>query len=671
VAGAGTGKTRTVTHRIAHAVASGQIDPRSALAITHSRKAATELAARLARLGVATVDARTFHAAGLRVAGQFWSRTGRAGGSPKVASERETWGLWRNALRTASSGEPDTAVLRDVMDEVGWARSQLVGISDYPAAALSADRHPGVSGATVIDAWTLFSQAKSRLGIVDFGDLLEIATDLLVGHVDVAERVRRRWSYVTVDEYQDTDPAQQRLLDAVLGAGDDLCVVGDPRQAIYSWKGADAGYLSGFAERYPSAQVFELTRNYRSSPQILEWANRIAAGGRSRPLVATRPDGPAPQVRRCDDEGAETRWVVARAARAMAAGTAASEIAVLYRFNATQARFEAAFAEADIAAAAEDTTFFDRPEVKVVLAAVEQAARRQPDQPGLAVLESSLKIAGFDRDAPPAGQGAARARWETHHALLDLVASWPEAAVADAASLLRHLEQLAARTHEPRGAGVTLATLHRAKGLEWDVVFVVGAHDGAIPASYATTPEAQAEEERLLHVAMTRARRELHLTWAATNARSWTNRPSPFFDRLPGRRGSAPPSPRSGQLRSGRPVASKGREIASMRSAPSGTTVECPHCTEPLKGISARRLGVCGHCVAHVPGATGQRARALAEIVERAAAALGVPGEQLVTPSGLLRLLDQRPGTAGEICATPGVKLPHEWARQVADITGP
>ncbi len=454
VAGAGTGKTRTVTHRLAHAVRSGQLDPRQALAITHSRKAAAELGARLAQLGVAAVDARTFHAAGLRVAGQFWPRTGRPGPSPRVASDRDTWGLWRDAVRATGPGEADPATVRDVVDEVGWARSRLVGMDGYPAAAAASSRHPGISPERVVAAWCSFSHAKNRLGLVDFADLLDIAADLLVGDAEVAARVRRRWSHVTVDEYQDTDPAQQRLLDAILGPGDDVCVVGDPRQAIYSWKGADPSYLADFTRRYPAAQRFELTRNYRSSPQILQWANRIAVDRRARPLVATRGPGPVPRVRRCADESAEAAWVVAQAAQAVAAGTPASEIAVLYRFNSTQARFEAAFAQGNLAAVvADDTTFFERPDVQAVVAAFTEASRARPDQPGLPLLESALAQLGFRPDAPPPGQGAARARWEAQQALLDLVGSWPEALGADATTLLAQLPRMAGRRGDPSVGG--------------------------------------------------------------------------------------------------------------------------------------------------------------------------------------------------------------------------
>jgi DNA helicase-2/ATP-dependent DNA helicase PcrA len=686
IAGAGTGKTRTVTHRIAHAVASGHVDARTVLAITHSRKAATEMAERLVQLGVAAVDSRTFHAAGLRVAGQFWSATGRQGASPTVISGQQEWRMWRDALRALSRADPDNAAVRDVMDEVGWARSRLVGPDRYPVAA-AADRHPGIDADLVVTAWAGYDQAKSARAVVDFADLLEIAADLLTGDADVAARVRRRWSYVTVDEYQDTDPAQQRLLDAILGGAKEVCVVGDPRQAIYSWKGADPSYLRGFTRRYPTSQLFALTRNYRSTPQILEWANRIAVDQRGRRLVATRPSGPAPRITPCEDESSEAAWVVTRAIQAMAAGTPPAEIAILYRFNATQARFEAALAQADIAAVvAGDTTFFDRPEVTAALASFDQSARSRPDQPGVALFQSTMQRAGFDRDAPPAGQGAARARWESQQALLDLVESLPGA--GDASSVWQQLERLAARTHGPRAAGVTLASLHRAKGLEWDVVFIVGAHDGAIPASYATTTEAKDEEERLFHVGVTRARRELFVTWSATSARGWVNRPSPYLDLLPSRRPTPTSSPRKrasgtstaergGRDRTGRDGGGRdsgGRNGAGRGrvSLPGGaaSSADCPHCTEPLRGVSARRLGVCAHCVTRAPGPVGDRARAVVELVDQAARMLGRPADGLVSPAGLLHLLDRRPASVDEIGATAGVELPVDWAQKLADVLG-
>jgi len=488
---------------------------------------------------------------------------------------------------------------------------------------------------------------------------LDIASDL-VQDQEVSEKVRHRWAHVTVDEYQDTDPSQQRLLDAIVGDGQDICVVGDPRQAIYSFKGADQSYLTGFARRYPHAKVFNLTRNYRSVPPVLDLANRLARGRDAKLLVATRSGGPQPKVTALDTEHGEASWVAGAAQRAIAAGTPASEIAVLYRFNATQARFEAAFAQAGIATVvAEDSTFFDRDEVRAVLVHFRRAAHAEPGANGLEVLVSVLARAGFDRDRPPSGLGAARARWESQQALLELVEASSGARSADARTLLAEINDLAARTHGPRTKGVTLATLHKAKGLEWDVVFLVGMTDGVIPSSYADNSQDLAEEERLLHVGVTRARHELHLTWAASNARGWTNRPSPFLDQV-----AVPPARHEQRQARAQAVGRK----ASAVGATVFSGAECPHCTAPLKGIAARRLGVCAHCVMSIPGKTGQRARALASVVNAAARNSGLATDQLVGPNAMLRLLDQCPGTADGVSATSGVRLCGQWAEAAAEV---
>ena len=223
IAGAGTGKTRTVTHRLAQGVSTGAIDPRHALAITHSKKAAAELRGRLGHLGVQSVDARTFHSAGLRVASEHWALTGRPEPAPGVMSEREEGRLWGDAIRRAIGRDPDKETFRDVRDDVAWARSSLLSPEAYARVAQQAGRGTGLGPATVARCWELFTSAKTKAGRLDFADLVEIAASLIEQHSSVAEAVRQRWAHVTVDEYQDTDPAQQRLLDAIMGDGrDDL-----------------------------------------------------------------------------------------------------------------------------------------------------------------------------------------------------------------------------------------------------------------------------------------------------------------------------------------------------------------------------------------------------------------------------------------------------------------
>ncbi len=657
IAGAGTGKTRTVTHRLAYGVVAGTVEPGTALAVTHSRKAAGELGQRMRDLGVVGVDSRTFHSAALWVARRHWRFMQRPEPAPNVMGDREEWRLWRDCVRDVLGHEPDTAEVRDVLDEVGWARSLLVSVEDYPAAALLAGRHSTMPAEDVARCWRRSAAARARSGRVDFSDLLEIAVALIDGQPEVADSVRRRWSHITVDEYQDTDPLQQSLLESILGARRDICVVGDPRQAIYSWKGADPNFLTGFPGRYPDAKVFNLSYNYRSSSQILAWANQLASSRNVKPLVATKPAGPRPTFKSFDDEQTESAAVALAAKRAIAAGTPASEVAVLYRFNSAQARFEASFARAGVpAVVADDVTFFEREEIRAVLVPFGQAARADPERGGLELLRPQLARAGFDPDRPPPGFGAVRARWESQQALLELVEALPGVDGMSAGALLSEVNSLAVSTRGPRHQGVVLSTLHKAKGLEWDIVFLVGMSDGAMPSTFAKSEAELDEEERLLHVGVTRARLQVHLSWAAANARGWPAQPSPFLDQMTGPK-------RAGANRGQK----AGRSPAALRAV-DGSGAECPHCAAPLKGIAARHLGVCANCATSVPGPTGERARALDAVIKQAALESGTPHEELVTPAGRLRLLDQRPVTSASVADVMGVKLSPNWAQAVAEV---
>ena len=548
LAGAGTGKTRAITHRIAYAVHSGEVVADSVLAVTFTARAAGELRTRLRGLGVSGVQARTFHAAALRQLTYFAPQILGAP-MPKVADQPIRWvsqACNRLRLRT------DRAELRDLAAEIDWAKSSLVGPAEYAAAASVANRGISLSAAKVAEVYAGYEQAKQRNDELDFADLLLIMAGALEELPEVARRVRAQYRYFVIDEYQDVSALQQRLLDGWIGDRGDICVVGDANQTIYSFAGAKPSYLLGFPDRYPEATVVRLERDYRSTPQIVELANKLivagaasgagsaapAAGaiaGRLR-LIGQRPDGPAPTFAEYDDEVAEAKAVASVAKRMIADGIPAAEIAILFRINAQSEAYEQALAEVGIPYLIRGgEKFFDRAEIRQALVLLRGAARA--DDGEVALTEAITEVLGslaWHPEHPPPG-GAARERWESLTALValaeQLLLDQPEARLDD---FNADLEQRAASQHAPTVQGVTLASLHSAKGLEWDAVFLVGLTDQTIPIQHATTPEKLAEERRLLYVGITRARQRLALSWALARnpGHARRRRPSRFLDGL-------------------------------------------------------------------------------------------------------------------------------------------
>ncbi|MGN6680971.1 MAG: ATP-dependent helicase, partial [Streptosporangiaceae bacterium] len=344
-----------------------------------------------------------------------------------------------------------------------------------------------------------------------------------------------------VDEYQDVNPLQKLLLDQWAGERDDVCVVGDPRQTIYSFTGATPAYLTGFELQYPGATVIRLVRNYRSTPQVVALANKMqSAAGQA--LLAQRPAGPEPQLTQHEDEPDEAAEVARQAAALIRAGTLASQIAVLVRTNAMTRGYEEALAAAGVRFQLRGTErFFDRAEVKQAVTLLRVTARSiGADEDAAAAVRPVLTGLGLSQD-PPAGRGKARERWESLEALAQLAADYfaaaPQATLGDLAA---ELEQRSAIGHEPDAGGVTLASLHAAKGLEWDVVFLPGLVDGTVPIVYATSVEAISEEQRLLYVGITRARDRLFLSWslARSPGSRQTRKPSRFLAGLRHRYGA-------------------------------------------------------------------------------------------------------------------------------------
>ncbi|MBX6390455.1 MAG: ATP-dependent DNA helicase UvrD2 [Frankia sp.] len=675
LAGAGTGKTRTITHRIAYLTTRG-VPGNQILAVTFTNRAAGELRARLRAMGVDGVQARTFHAAALRQLSYFWPRVAGAALPPLVESRVP---LVARAAANRLRLRLDRDELRDLTAEIEWAKSAMVAPADYPAAAAAAGRETTRPPDTVAALYAAYEEAKRAAGQLDFDDLLLLTAATLEEHGWVATELRSQYRHFVVDEYQDVNPLQQRVLDAWLGERDSLCVVGDPHQTIYSFSGATPRYLLGFPRRFPTATVVSLVRDYRSTPQVVALANALlgapeaaaaGASGRGGPggrgaagggavvvggvvaalprLVAMRPAGPEPVLLECDDEAAEARAVATRIRALLARGVPASEIAVLYRINAASEAYETAIGAAGIPYLVKGgERFFDRPEVREAVRLLRGAARAaEPDRPGLAdAVAEVLRAAGWRAKAPSGG--AERERWEhlaaLHRLAVDLAANEPE---ADLDRFVAELADRAAHQHVPTVEGVTLASLHAAKGLEWDAVFLVGLVEGMVPIVYAQTEEEIAEERRLLYVGVTRAREHLTLSWSLARGEGGrrTRRPSRFLDGL--RAARRPAAGAGGRDRRG---SAEGGEGGPRRQA--RAVVRCRVCGQSLTGQAAR-FGRCATCPSPVDPELLDRLRAWRTATARE---LNQPAFVVLTDATLQAVAESRPSSVAELAALPGI----------------
>jgi DNA helicase II / ATP-dependent DNA helicase PcrA len=580
LAGAGTGKTRAITHRIAHAVRSGVVDAQGVLAVTFTTRAAGELRQRLRQLGTPGVQARTFHAAALRQLTYFWPRV--IGGDPPRVIESKM-PLLIDACRSIRKN-PDRSELRDIAAEIEWAKVTQIAPEDYADAAKKAGRTPPVAPEEVFRLYDAYETLRRDRHLVDFETILELTSAVMTEHREVAAQIREQYRYFVVDEYQDVNPLQKLLLDTWLGGRDDLCVVGDPNQTIYSFTGATPRYLTGFSVEHPNATVIKLVRDYRSTPQVVSLANRVLEKARTPhklSLIAQRPDGPEPVFAEYDDEVAEAEGV-ARAVKKLAdGGVPTREIAVLFRVNAQSEAYEQALGKAGVPYVLRGADrFFERPEVRQAVVLLRGAARSvEPDDTLVTTVHHILAGIGLTPVVP--GGGKAREKWESLKALADLAEDLA-AEGADLPAFVTELERRASEQHAPPVEGVTLASLHAAKGLEWDAVFLVGVTDGMLPIIYAETPEQIEEERRLLYVGVTRARAHLGLSWALARSPGGrrSRRPSRFLDGLTGRSGA--------QSRTPEPASKERRTVAAP--------VSCRVCARTLTSAASQKLGRCSTC---------------------------------------------------------------------------
>lgn len=513
LAGAGTGKTRAITYRIAYGAAVGAFDPSNVLAVTFTQRAAFEMRHRLAQLGVPKAQARTFHSAALRQLRHFWP-TVVGGPLPDVIPHKASL-VAASAARLGIT--IDRTNVRDIAAEVEWAKVSMVDAAHYASrvARLRRDVPAGLDAGDMARLLDVYEDAKNERGVIDFEDILIYLCGMLQERADVASIVRKQYRSFVVDEFQDVNLLQARLLDLWLGGRHDVCVVGDVAQTIYSFTGASPDYLTGFGRKHPGARIVELTRDYRSTPQIVSVANDVLARSSQREgtvrLSSQRDGGAQVTYRTYDDDRAEAEGVAASIADLIDAGMAAHSIAVLMRTNGQSQAFEEALGVRGIpVAVAGGKPFFARDDVRTAISRLRAAAAAATDEGSVGeIVRDVLSGVGWAPEAPSGQAGSER--WSNMNAIV----GWADDSQAQTLpAFVAELDERVAYQVEPDKAGVELATIHAAKGLEWDAVFLVGVAEGLLPISYAKTAAAREEERRLLYVAITRARDLLTVSWA-------------------------------------------------------------------------------------------------------------------------------------------------------------
>lgn len=519
IAGAGTGKTRAITHRIAYAAAIGAMDPQRILAITFTARAAGEMRTRLRSLGVPTVATRTIHAAALKQLLFFWPSV-FGGRTPDLLTSKTGFlgeAINRAGLQgTININSRDT--LRDLANEIEWAKVSQIGPTDYLAELDNRAAKPRVNAEQVAQVYTAYESIKRQELAMDFEDVLLLTTAMLEEEREVRERVQDQYRYFTVDEYQDISPLQQRLINAWLGNRQEICVVGDPAQTIYSFAGATSSFLTTFTSRFPDAEVIRLTSGYRSTPEITFAANSLLRSATmGQELNAQNDHGDKPEVLAYNDESAEIAGIVADMTALLSSGVPAQEIAVLARTNSQLNSLERAMNGAKLPYQVRSTErFFDRPDVKEFLKGVRTASVIPTE--GISWLDELRTLAqpflnGQSIDGIAGLLHLARELDED-----------PNFSPKTLRSYLREVEDRVQQNNPPTMPVITLATLHAAKGLEWERVFLMGANVGLLPLEtngFTLDSRMIEEERRLFYVGMTRAKRELRI--------SYRGKPSPFL----------------------------------------------------------------------------------------------------------------------------------------------
>lgn len=527
LAGAGTGKTRAITHRIAHGIHEGVYSPGALLALTFTSKAAGELRQRLRALGAPGAVVRTFHAEALAQLGHFWPDL-VGGPAPRLLDHK--------ARVIVEAGERakirlGPGAVRDVAGEIEWRKTSELSIEGYVTAARNRPLPRGLDAEAVAEVQRHYEELKDERRRIDFEDVLLVACGMLDSEPAARDRVREQYRFFVVDEFQDVSPLQHRLLKLWLGPRDDLCVVGDANQTIYSFAGASSAYLLGFERDHPGAEVVRLERNYRSAPQVLDLANRLMRGrpGALELRAATAVRGDVAEPIGYEDDAAEAVGVAEAIVAELAAGTPPDQIVVLHRVGDQAAAFEQALAARGVVTRSlAARPFFEIPAVRKLTSALAVQAQRFPDDPVRGFVADTAREAGWTVDRAHSRLPAAD--WAGLDAIVRFAETVPEdVRLARFAAELEDREQ--AKGELPMRA-VVIGTLHSAKGLEWESVHLVGLAEGLLPVSHARSAAAIDEERRLLYVGLTRARRRVALTWARRGQRDRERQPSRFLEEL-------------------------------------------------------------------------------------------------------------------------------------------
>lgn len=517
IAGAGTGKTRVITNRIAYAINSGVTDPTKVLALTFTARAAGEMRARLRALGVPNVSARTFHSAAIKQLLYFWPYA-FGGQFPTLLTTKS--GFVSQAIERAQVAVPaQAAVLREIAGEIEWAKVLEISPENYHEKAIESNRSvklPNNKSANenlgmISQVYEAYESLKRQERTLDFEDVLLLTVGMLEEDRGVRERIRDQYRYFTVDEYQDVSPLQQRLLNLWLGNREEICVVGDAAQTIYSFAGATSNFLLNFKNRFPNAQVFRLSTGYRSTPEIINTANQILrvanlVSDHGIELQSVNTHGEKPLVNGFSSAADEIAYVATEVKKQIDSGIDSSDIAILARTNAQLDQVKSALNNLRVASQIRSgERFFERVDVRDAMRLI-RGASVLPSEGGdwFADLVSVLQPFG-DADYVTA--------------FLRLARSIKDNGGENMRAFLREIEDRAEQNNPPILPGVTLSTLHGAKGLEWDHLYLIGISEGVLPMGNDLN-----EERRLFYVGVTRAKQRIHITY--------TGKPSVFLEQF-------------------------------------------------------------------------------------------------------------------------------------------